>query len=74
MYLLNLYTTPKGHLIKIGTFFMKAILIEKDTRSHDVLNGLNSVKFLEILNSNKTPNIFSPDIGEVNCTSGILYN
>ena len=48
--------------------------IEKDTRSHDVLNGLNSVKFLEILNSNKTPNIFSPDIGEVNCTSGILYN
>ena len=28
-------------------------------RSHDVLNGLNSVKFLEIVNSNETPNIFS---------------
>ena len=28
-------------------------------RSHDVLSGLNSIKFLEILNSNKTPNIFS---------------
>ena len=35
------------------------ILIEKNTRSHDVLNGLNSIKFLEILNSNKAPNIFS---------------
>ena len=30
-------------------------------RSHDVLSGLNSIKFLEILNSNKTPNIFSTD-------------
>ena len=29
MYLLNLHTTPKGHLIKIGTFFRKTILIEK---------------------------------------------
>ena len=28
-------------------------------RSRDVLTGLNSIKFLEILNSNKTPNIFS---------------
>ena len=53
MYLLNLHTTPKGHLIKIGTF------LQKNMRSHDVLNGLNSIKFLEILNSNKTPNIFS---------------
>ena len=35
------------------------ILIEKNIRSHDVLNGLNSMKFLEILNSDKTPNIFS---------------
>ena len=58
MYLLNLHTTPKGHLIKIGTFLQKTILIEKNIRSHDVLNGLNSIKFLEILNSNKTPNIF----------------
>ena len=50
MYLLNLHTTPKGHLIKIRT-----ILIEKNIR----LNGLNSIKFLEILNSNKTPITFS---------------
>ena len=40
-------------------FFRKIILIEKNIRSHNVLNGLNSVKFLEIVNSNKTPNIFS---------------
>ena len=53
-----LICTPKGHLIKIGNF-RKTILIEKNIRSHDVLNGLNSIKFLEILNSNKTPNIFS---------------
>ena len=53
MYLLNLHTTPKGH------FFRKTILIEKNIRLHDVFNGLNSIKFLEILNCNKTPNIFS---------------
>ena len=58
MYLLNLHTTPKGHLIKIGIFLQKTILIEKNTPLHDVLNGLNSIKFLEILNSNKKPNIF----------------
>ena len=58
MYLLNLHTTPKGHLIKIGIFLQKTILIEKNTCLHDVLNGLNSIKFLEILNSNKKPNIF----------------
>ena len=27
--------------------------------SHDLFKGLNSIKFLEIFNSNKTPNIFS---------------
>ena len=27
--------------------------------SHDFFKGLNSIKFLEIFNSNKTPNIFS---------------
>ena len=47
------------NLIKTRTFFRKAILIEKNIRSHDVLNFLNSIKFLDILNSNKTPNIFS---------------
>ena len=30
-----------------------------ETESHDVLKGLNSIKFLEILNSNKTRNVFS---------------
>ena len=39
-------------------FFRKTILIEKNIRSHDVLSGLHSIKFLEILNSNKTPNTF----------------
>ena len=59
MYLLNLHTTPKGHLIKFGTFLQeKGFLLRKNIRSHDVLNGLNSLEFLEILNSNKTSNIF----------------
>ena len=38
---------------QIGTFLQKHI------RSHDILNGSNLIKFLEILKSNKTPNIFS---------------
>ena len=63
MYLLNLHTTPKRHLIKIGTFLQKndsySEKIHVRTYSHDVLSGLNSIKFLEILNSNKTTNIFS---------------
>ena len=29
MYLLNLHTTPKGHLIEFEHFFRKTILIEK---------------------------------------------
>ena len=56
MYLLNLHRTPKGTL---EHFFRKTILIEKNIRSQDVLSGLNSLKFIEILHSNKTPNIFS---------------
>ena len=60
MYLLNLHTTPKGHLIEIGTFLQKKrFLLRKNIRLHDVLSGLNSIKFLETLHSNKTPNIFS---------------
>ena len=55
MYLLNLHTTPKRHLIN----YRKTIFIEKNIRPHDVLNGLKSIKFLEILSSNKTSNIFS---------------
>ena len=61
-----LHTTPKGHLIKLnlhrthkGHFSRKTVLIEKNIRSYDVLNGLNSIKFLEIFNINKTPNILS---------------
>ena len=55
-----MHTASKGHLIKIGTSLQKkTILIEKNIRSHDVLSGLNSIKFLEILNSNKTLNTFS---------------
>ena len=37
----------------------KSILIWKKINSQDVLKGLDSSKFLEILNSNKTPNEFS---------------
>ena len=35
MYLLNLHTTPKGHLIKTGTFLQKKASFEKNIRSHD---------------------------------------
>ena len=35
------------------------MFIEKSIRSHNVLSGLNSIKFLEILSSNKTLNIIS---------------
>ena len=52
MYLLNLHGT-------LEHFFRKTIFIEKNIRSHDVLSCLNPIKFLEILNSSKTPNIFS---------------
>ena len=38
-------------MIKIRTFLKK--------NSQDVLQGLDSTKFLEILHSNKTPNKFS---------------
>ena len=57
----NLHTAPKRHLIKIRTFLkkLKSILIWKNINSQDVLKGLDSIKFLEILHSNKTPNKFS---------------
>ena len=51
----NLYTAPKRHLIKLR----KSILIWKNIDSQDVLKGLESTKFLEILHSNKTANKFS---------------
>ena len=49
----NLHTAPKKHLIKIRTF------LKKIDSYLDVLKGLDSTKFLEILHSNKTPNKFS---------------
>ena len=57
----NLHTAPKRHLIKIRTFLkkLKSIFIWKNINSQDVLKGLDSTKFLEILHSNKTPNKFS---------------
>ena len=55
----NLHTAPRRHLIKIRLFLRKSILIWKNINSQDVLKGLDSTKFLEILHSNKTPNKFS---------------
>ena len=57
----NLHTAPKRHLIKIRTFLKKidSYLESKNINSQDVLKGLDSTKFLEILHSNKTPNKFS---------------
>ena len=56
----NLHTAPKRHLIKIRTFLKKIdSYLKKNINSQDVLKGLDSTKFLEILHSNKTPNKFS---------------
>ena len=55
----NLHTAPKRHLIKLQLFLRKSILIWKNMNSQDVLKGLDSTKFLEILHSNKKPNKFS---------------
>ena len=55
----NLHTTPIVHLIKFRTLpsekrFLLRKLYTTFTRAY-----LNSIKFLEILNSNTKPNIFS---------------
>ena len=55
----NLHTAPKRHLIKIRTFLKKIDSDLENINSQDVLKGLDSPKFLEILHSNKTPNKFS---------------
>ena len=47
------------HLIELELFLRKSILIWKNINSQDVLKGLDSTKFFEILHSNKTPNKFS---------------
>ena len=54
-------SSPKRHLIKIRAFLGKIDSYLKNTNSQDVLKGLDSTKFLEILKSNKTPNKFSID-------------
>ena len=59
MYLLNLHTTPKGHLIKNGTFLQKSDSYSEKYTFARRFEWLKLIKFLEILNSNKTPNIFS---------------
>ena len=41
MHLPNLHTTPKGDLTKIK----KTNPIQKNISSHDVLKGLNAIKF-----------------------------
>ena len=61
MHVSNMHTAPKRYLIKIRIFLGKSILISKIVNSQDVLKSLHSRKFLEILNSNKTPNKFSTD-------------
>ena len=53
----NLHTAPKRQL-KLEIFLGKSILIWKNINLQDVLKGLDSTKFLEILHSNKTPNKF----------------
>ena len=55
----NLHTAPKRHLIKIRTFLKKIDSYLENMNSQDVLKGLDSTKFLEILHSNKKPNKFS---------------
>ena len=55
----NLHTALKRHLIKIRTFLKKVDSYLQNINSQDVLKGLDSIKFLEILHSNKTPNKFS---------------
>ena len=57
----NLHTASNRHLIKITTFLNKMILIWKNKNSQDVLKGLNSTKFPEILHSDKTPSKSSSD-------------
>ena len=57
----NLHAAPKRHLINIRTLLRKLILIWKIANLQDVLKGLDSTKFLEILKSNKTTNKFSAD-------------
>ena len=47
------------HLIKIRTFLKKIDSYLEKYKFEDVLKGLHSTKFLEILHSNKTPNKFS---------------
>ena len=52
----NLHAAHKRNLIKIRIFLIrKSMLILKNINSQDVLNGLDSTKWHEILKSNKTP-------------------
>ena len=50
----NLHTAPRDIELKLELFLGKLVLIWKTINSQDVLKGLDSTKFLEILKSNKT--------------------
>ena len=56
MHVPNLHKAPKRHLIKIRTFPKKIDSYLEKYEFANVLKGLDSTKFLEILHSNKTPN------------------
>ena len=60
MHLPNLHTSPKRLLIwlKLDLFLRITTLNSKNASLHGVLKDLNLRKYLEILNSNKTPNKF----------------
>ena len=53
MHVPNLHTASKSNLIKIRTFLKKIDSYVENINSQDVLKGLDSTKFLEILHSNK---------------------
>ena len=57
----NLHTAPRDIELKLELFLGKLVLIWKTINSQDVLKGLDSTKFLEILKSNKTPKKFSTE-------------
>ena len=48
-----------GIYLKLQLFVTKTIRIKTDTSQRGVLKGLNSSKFLELLNGDKTRNKFS---------------
>ena len=54
----NLHAAPRRHLIKIRTFLKKIDSYLEKYKFARRLKGLEWTKFLEIFNTNKTPNKF----------------